>query len=176
MTSYAFRLGSAAALLACVPIGCSSTTDNCDNTSTCVRPSGGSSGSEAGAAGAKDSAGEGGAGHGAGASGADSGEGGVSGTAGMSGSSGAGGGEIPCDTTKSPSEESCLVSDEYAIFVAPTGKDGADGSQAGPVKTIAKALQLAADTKLVIACDATFDERLTLTVGVRLSGGFACPG
>ena len=94
----------------------------------------------------------------------------------MSGSSGAGGGEIPCDTTKSPSEESCLVSDEYAIFVAPTGKDGADGSQAGPVKTIAKALQLAADTKLVIACDATFDERLTLTVGVRLYGGFACPG
>ncbi len=61
-------------------------------------------------------------------------------------------------------------------FVAPTGKDNADGSQVGPVKTIAKALELAADTKLVIACVGTYDEQLKLTVSARLYGGFACPG
>jgi len=105
-----------------------------------------------------------------------SGDSGASGTAGMSGDSGAGGGEPACDPTKSPSEESCLVSSQYAIFVAPTGKDSADGSQTGPVKTIAKALELAADTKLVIACGASFDERVVLTASARLYGGFACPG
>ncbi len=104
-----------------------------------------------------------------------SGESGAGGAAGTSGDSGAGGGETPCDTTKSPSEESCLVSNEQAIFVAPTGKDSADGSQAGPVKTIAKALQLAGDTKIVIACDGTADEKLELTGSAKLYGGFACP-
>ena len=177
MTSFILRLSSVAAILASVPIGCSSTTDNCANTSSCVPPSAGASGSaEAGASGMNDSAGEGGAGAGGGVSGSDGGESGESGTAGMSGDSGAGPGETPCDPSKSPSEESCLVSNEYAIFVAPTGKDGADGSQAAPVKTLAKALELAADSKIVIACDASYDERLTLTASARLYGGFGCPG
>ena len=98
------------------------------------------------------------------------------GTSGSSGDAGSTGAEAMCDTTKSPSEESCLVNNEYAIFVAPTGKDGAGGTKAGPVKTIAKAIELAGNTKMVIACDGSYAEQVKLTAGAKLYGGFACPG
>ena len=137
-------------------------------------------GGGAGSTGASGAAGSGSGAPGMSGAGGGSGDGGslpTAGTSGVSGDSGAGGDVVvSCDTTKSPSEESCLVSNEHAIFVAPTGKDGAGGSKAGPVKTIAKAIELAGTTKMVIACDGTFDEQVKLTVGAKLYGGFACPG
>src|SRR5687767_12276669 len=52
-------------------------------------------------------------------------EGGLGGTGGAGGKGGSsadgGGGTTACDKTKSPSEEACLVADEHGVFVAPTG-------------------------------------------------------
>jgi hypothetical protein len=48
---------------------------------------------------------------------------------------------------------------------------------AEPVATIAKAISLAQLMgKFVVACDGTYDERLNITEGVQLYGGFKCPG
>ncbi|HET9930720.1 MAG TPA: hypothetical protein VFQ35_08540, partial [Polyangiaceae bacterium] len=120
--------------------------------------------SEAGAAGGPANGGAAGGGNEAGA-------GGESGGAG-----GAGGAPSTCDVTQSPSTEPCLVSDEFAMFVAPTGDDSSSGTQDAPVKSLSRALELATlSGKLVIVCNARFDEQLVLTSGARVYGGFACP-
>jgi hypothetical protein len=49
------------------------------------------------------------------------------------GDAGAGGGASQCDTTKSPRDEGCLVSDDFAVFVSPDGDDKNDGTQAAPL-------------------------------------------
>src|SRR6187402_3178748 len=134
--------------VASVISGCGS---DCNNTGTCgpyIPPAGGASGASAGGS-------HGGTG---GLNGSTSGAFGRSG-AGGGDDAGAGGGGVPCDSSKSPSEESCVVDDEYAIFVAPTGRDDASGTKTGPVQTIAKAVELAGDSKIVIACDGTYDEQ-----------------
>src|SRR5450432_2195956 len=154
-------IGAAASIVS----GCGS---NCGDTGSCgpytAPHGGGGSGGTASAGGAGTS----GSGH-AGAGGAHAGASGTSGDSGASGSNSAGdsgeagtagGGGMPCDSTKSPSVEACVVSDEYAIFVAPTGKDTAVGTTSAPVKTIAKALVLAGASKIVIACDGTYDEQV----------------
>ena len=57
-----------------------------------------------------------------------------------------------------------------------TGADTAAGTRAEPLASIGAALELAAESgKVVIACNATYDERLSVTTGARLYGGFACP-
>ena len=176
---------TSATALACVSSACSSSTDDCHKLSNCP-PSGGSSGSggDAGTSGTSGTSGSsgasGGAGHGgasgSGGSGASAGNGNA-GSSGMAGDAGAGGDVIPpCDATKSPSVEACVVSNDYAIFVAPTGKDTAVGTTTAPVKTIAKAVELAGATKIVIACDGAYDEQVKLTSGAKLYGGFSCPG
>jgi hypothetical protein len=82
-----------------------------------------------------------------------------------------------CDAGKSPSDEPCLVSDELAVFVAPTGTDKSAGTRAEPLRSIGKAVELAsASGKIVIACNARFDESLSLAAGARIYGGFVCPG
>ncbi|MEO7038071.1 MAG: hypothetical protein ABI548_29150 [Polyangiaceae bacterium] len=181
MRTFIFCFTSATAL-ACVSSACSSSTDDCHKLSNCP-PSGGSSGSggDAGtgaASGSSGSSGVSGGGHGgaSGSGGASAGNGNA-GSSGMAGDAGAGGDVIPpCDATKSPSVEACVVSNDYAIFVAPTGKDTAVGTTTAPVKTIAKALQLAGNAKIVIACDGAYDEQVKLTSGAKLYGGFSCPG
>ncbi|HKO50303.1 MAG TPA: hypothetical protein VJV79_21380, partial [Polyangiaceae bacterium] len=161
---------------AAVAAGCGS---DCNNTGTCgpyIPPDGGggTTGDHGGSAGLSGTGGLNGSSSGAsGASGA--GVGGMD-DAGAGAGAGGGGDREPCDSSKSPSEESCVVDNEYAIFVAPTGHDDASGTKAGPVQTIAKALELAGDTKIVIACDGTYDEQVNLTSGAKLYGGFACPG
>ena len=114
----------------------------------------------------------------------DSGIGGASGASGSSGASGTGGAggsggdAATCDTTKSPSEESCLVTDTHAIFVSPTGSDSADGSKNTPVQSWEKALELGkAASKFVIACNDDFTTPVALTSahsGTKLYGGFKC--
>jgi hypothetical protein len=161
----------AALLAACLP-----TTTTCEDLRSCAAAGGknqaGTSGrgGSSGTAGALNGGNPGNAGSSAsgGSAHAGSPNGGDAGSAGDSGTL--------CDTTKSPSQESCLIDNEYAVFVAPTGKDGASGTKAAPVKTIAKAVELAGDTKMVIACDGTYDEQVKLTAGAKLYGGFACPG
>jgi len=173
-TALGFVLTAATAAAGVLAVqACGPTSHTCEESRLCGGGGfAGSSGTASSGTGGE-SAGESGT-SGGGASGSGHGGSGHAGTSGDAGSAGDGG--TGCDATKSPSEETCLVSDEYAIFVAPTGKDGAGGSKAGPVKTIAKALTLAGKTKIVIACDGTFDEQVKLTAGAKLYGGFACPG
>jgi hypothetical protein len=132
---------------------CSDMADDCENRGDCEPFDGGG-----GSAGASGQAGT-------------SGQGGTSGQAGGGGSAGDGGG---CDTTKSPSEEACLVSNEYAIFVSPSGKDGAAGTKVDPLKSITQAASAAGGTKLVLVCNGTYDEQVKLTSGAKLFGGFDC--
>ena len=73
----------------------------------------------------------------------------------------------------SPSAESCLVSDQYAVFVDGTAAAAGDGTQAKPFRTIGNALT-AAGGKLILVCDTTYTEQVTLTAGARLYGGFKC--
>ncbi|HET7544054.1 MAG TPA: hypothetical protein VFK05_29485 [Polyangiaceae bacterium] len=154
---------------------CGPTSSTCKELHNC-ESRGGASGND-GKSGASGDA-PGGSGNSGGTSGTSgiSGNGGSPGGSGSSGEAGTAGAGPTCDPTKSPSEEACLVNDDYAIFVAPTGKDGGGGSKAGPVKTIAKALELASQEKIVIACDGTYEEQVKIAAGAKLYGGFACPG
>jgi hypothetical protein len=66
------------------------------------------------------------------------------------------------------------VSDEFAIFVSPDGKDDNDGTQGAPLATLTKAVEVAAGEKLVLVCDATYDEHVSIAAGARVYGGFKC--
>jgi hypothetical protein len=76
--------------------------------------------------------------------------------------------------------ESCVVADEFAIFVSPTGSEDGDGSKSAPVASIAAAIALAGDQgKVVVACstdDAFFTAPLELSgeINARVYGGFKC--
>ncbi len=133
---------------------------SCSDNNACG--SGGSSGS-AGTGGSAGSAGMGGS----------SGSGGTDGGAGTGGASGAGGDGGGCDQSKSPSAESCLVSDQYAVFVDGTAATNGDGSQASPYNNIADAVTNAGN-KIILVCDTTYDEQVKLTAGTKLYGGFKC--
>ena len=110
------------------------------------------------------------------------GAGGVTGGGGTGATGGAGGDGSACDTTKSPSEEACLVSEEFGIFVSPNGDDtSGDGTQDKPYKTLSKAVsEGGAQDKNVYACDdgGGYSETLTLDLsaldGHGMYGGFDC--
>ncbi len=148
--SLAVTLSSVSAL-AVMALACTNRADDCAKNGTCAAAGGAS-----------------------GASG-DSGLGGTSGTSGTGGSGGDGG---TCDTSKDPSEESCLVDEQYAVFVSPSGNDTTDGSRGTPFGTIEKAMETAKTNGLiVIACNDTFAAPVNLTSaheGVIVHGGFKC--
>jgi hypothetical protein len=80
-----------------------------------------------------------------------------------------------CDTSASPSDEPCLVSDAHAVFVSPEGDDGDDGTMESPVATFARALELnATGTKILIACSGEYDEQVVIGDAVRVYGSFDC--
>jgi hypothetical protein len=68
-----------------------------------------------------------------------------------------------------------LVNEAYGVFVAPSGSDTAAGTKSAPFKTIQHAVAQAG-SRFVVACDATYDEQITIDSGVALYGGFVCPG
>jgi hypothetical protein len=75
-----------------------------------------------------------------------------------------------------------VISDDLAIFVAPTGSDTNVGTMEAPVKTLAHGVTLAttASAHRVIACAATYAEAVTLSatqdVGLQIFGGVTCAG
>ncbi|HKY38435.1 MAG TPA: hypothetical protein VJN18_20975 [Polyangiaceae bacterium] len=166
-------VSSSVLMLGLVGGGCSNLADDCANTSSC--PSGGAS--SAGSSGASGKSGSSGSGSDLGGESGSSTGGSSSGTAGSSGSSGdagsGGGGGGDCDVTASPAAEACLVSDDYAVFVAPDGSDDAAGTQAAPFASLTRAVETAGD-KLVLVCSGNYDEHVSVTAGVRVFGGFAC--
>jgi hypothetical protein len=120
-----------------------------------------------------------------GASGANTAGGGSAGarggTAGEDGSGGAGGATPACNITESPADESCLVSDAFAIFVrANEGSTMGAGTMGSPMPSLALAIEKAReDGKIVIACQDNFQEPLELSgadagFALRIYGGFSC--
>jgi hypothetical protein len=94
---------------------------------------------------------------------------------------GAGGGDAACDPTATPAEDSCVIDEEYGVFVSPDGDDDTgQGTRARPYATIGKAIQAAvAWRSRVYACadGGTYDERVTIgdgMKGVEMYGGFSC--
>ena len=180
----AIRTRSALSLaLTAIVAACSWATETtCADGVGCVDTAGGSAGTagssaqggktnHGGTANAAGSAGESGAG------GAQGGSGG-----GEAGNAGAGGAPSECEVTDgddSLSLHPCLVNNAPAFFVAPSGSDAASGTREAPLKTIGRAIALAAidPSKAIVACAAAtpYDEAVAITGSVRLYGGFSCP-
>ena len=68
------------------------------------------------------------------------------------------------------------MSDAEAVFVAPSGSDAAAGTKAEPLRTLREALEVATSSeKVIIVCNATYEEALQIESGARIYGGYACP-
>jgi hypothetical protein len=85
-----------------------------------------------------------------------------------------------CDPTKTPDIESCLIAEQYGVFVATPDAGGiADascGSQTAPCATIGQGIATAsgASKSRIFICQGAFNEAVTAT-HTSLYGGFACP-
>ena len=152
------------ALLAVVGLGvllsgCGS--DDCSNTGSCGSYTGGAGGN--------------GGDSGSGATGG----GGTGNTSGTSGTGGTAGDSGTCDTSKSPGDESCLIDEQYGVFVDAGSTAGSpDGTRTAPYKTIADALTNAGGKKIYVCnTDGDYAEDVALTAsldGTTLHGGFNC--
>jgi hypothetical protein len=120
----------------------------------------------------------------AGRAGAGAASGGVAGSAdggtgaegGASGQSvaGDGGGPGPCDPDAP--EVGCSLSGAEGVFVSADGDDDDDGSQAKPVQSIKRAVDLAtAKRNAIYVCAGNYRERVVIAKdGLVLRGGYAC--
>jgi hypothetical protein len=168
------RLGLASSVVLSTAVfshGCANNSDDCAYTADC-------SGSSAGKGGSGGSNPDGGTNSG-GDAGVD-GNGGSSASGGSS-SGGNGGTGENCDSTLSPSEETCLVGNDYGVFVSPLGNPTeGDGTRENPYASLNAAITAAkAAGKLVFACatEGAFEEPLQIDEtgdGTRLYGGFSC--
>jgi hypothetical protein len=74
-----------------------------------------------------------------------------------------------------PSENDQAVADTCGVFVSISGDDGAHGTQKEPVKSLAKAIELAvAAGKPIYACAEEFDTAVQVPDGVTIFGGLDC--
>jgi hypothetical protein len=86
-----------------------------------------------------------------------------------------GGGDAGCDPARSPGEDACVITNELGVFVEDGGNDLNPGTKVAPVKTIAKAMELAgASGKRVYACAQAFNEPVVIPAGMELFGGLDC--
>jgi hypothetical protein len=61
------------------------------------------------------------------------------------------------------------------VFVAPAGDDAAAGTKLAPVRTLARAIELAADKGRVFACVGSYPEsELSVPAGISIFGGLDC--
>jgi hypothetical protein len=83
--------------------------------------------------------------------------------------------------TDPPATDPCVITEQFGVFVAPTGSDAsaAGGTRAAPFATIAHAMQVAQTKGLrVYACAGTYTTPLTVGTnadGVNVYGGLTCP-
>jgi hypothetical protein len=74
-----------------------------------------------------------------------------------------------------PSENPDPVDDTCGVFVATSGNDGNEGTKDKPLRTFAKAIELASkETKRVYACAEEFTEAVEVAEGLEIYGGLAC--
>jgi hypothetical protein len=104
------------------------------------------------------------------------------------GGEGAAGGEAgtadgppSCDATLSPDEDECVATEQYGIFVSPTGNDEVgNGTRSRPYATLAKAIEEATlRSKRVYACadDRPYEKSVSIDAaahGIAMFGGFSC--
>lgn len=91
------------------------------------------------------------------------------------GAVGGGGSGGQVDPKCVPSENSVPVEASCGVFVASAGNDGDDGTPDAPVKTLARALELAGKAdRRVYACAEEFPEAVELPAGTLLYGGLDC--
>src|SRR5262245_15871680 len=107
------------------------------------------------------------------ASGAESTSSGNGGGSGSGGSGGQGGeGPVGCDPKASPSEDACVIDNDFGIFVASKGNDVNPGTKVAPVLTLARAIVLAVQSqKRIYACAEAFNEAIVVPAGVEIYGG-----
>jgi len=104
---------------------------------------------------------------------------GIHGEGGADGDGGGDGGPIlppTCDITKDVKDSPDCVDDGVGIFVSPTGKPGAAGSKADPLRDISEAVSKAATRNLprVYVCEGTYDKAVAISQGVSIFGGLSC--
>lgn len=148
---------------------CGSTSD-CVTRHDCVVNPGGASG-EGGRSGNAGSTGASGTANRAGSTG----------SAGSSGDSGADGVSSTCDGSKSPDVESCVISDDYGVFVSAAGDDTTgNGTEAAPYATLTTALSKLDAIRRIYVCasEDEYNEPTTLEIpgDVAIYGGFGCEG
>lgn len=142
---------------------CSSKSDDCAANKSCGPYDGGAAGTSN-------------AGTGNGAMGG-TGQGGRAGNGGASGDAGSAGAAPSCDPSANPDSESCVVSNDYGVFVATEGSDDNDGTSAKPFATLSHALSTTATgLKRIYMCAGRYEEADTLAIpsGVQIYGGFSC--
>lgn len=84
-----------------------------------------------------------------------------------------------CDSTKSPIDDPCVLTDSLGVFVSSSlGNDSNSGTRASPMKTLTAAIAKAKSLgkQRVYACGELFSETLTLSTGVHLFGALDCVG
>ncbi len=87
-----------------------------------------------------------------------------------------------CPTGGVPSENSKLITDDYAVFVSPLGKDRATGTKSDPLKSLTQGLARALQQgKQLYICEGNYAEPLALQKPEQgtgkyfgVYGGFAC--
>ena len=189
--------GAVALVAAALPFSaCFDTQQTCEDLANCpegragtgggASGTGGSTGARGGSSARAGTSGAGGGASGAPNAGGSAGQGGTgagggAGDGGESGVGGAGTGGALCDATQAPGEDSCVISEEYGVFVSAAGDDAAgNGSRAKPFATLSKAIEQASKKdKRVYACadGGRYEESLELDAaanGLELYGGFAC--
>ena len=84
-------------------------------------------------------------------------------------------GEAACPANAEPHDNACVVTNERGVFVRSEGDDGAAGTREAPVKTLAKAIEIAkTSNKSIFACNQTFAEAIIIPSGVAFYGGLDC--
>jgi hypothetical protein len=85
--------------------------------------------------------------------------------------------EPKCDATKSPNEDTCVISESYGVFVSSSAGDDTTGlgTRKSPYKTLAKAItQASAANKRVYACGEKFSEAVVVPSNVAVFGALNC--
>ncbi|MES1175843.1 MAG: hypothetical protein ABUL62_16095 [Myxococcales bacterium] len=164
--------------LSALACACSSKADDCNANKNCAPYDSGGAGSTgtSGSAGTSGSPSHSGSG---GVSGTSGRAGAGAGSAGTSTDAGAAGAPSTCDGTLGPDADNCVISDDYGVFVAPTGDDTTgDGTEAAPFATLTTALTKLDQIKRIYVCAAEYSEAGTLQIpsGVSIYGGFGCDG
>jgi hypothetical protein len=85
----------------------------------------------------------------------------------------------PCDPSRDPKDQPCLVTSAYGVFVAASGRNGASGDKTDPAISIAQGIATAAATgkSRVFICQGSYAETVVLDAahdGISLYGGFDC--